>query len=106
MEDSEFSKEKHEQALFYKAVGSKIKGQRVEMRLTQEDLGYVFNISRVSINNIETGKQRLPLHLLVAIAEFLFIPLPELVPKYSYKIKTRKELKEHKIKIATDKISI
>lgn len=104
MQNDKFLLQKEEQTKFYKHVGKQIKRQRSALFLTQDDLAFVFNMSRVSITNIETGKQRLPLHILKAISDFLFIPLAQLVPNYDFGFKTRSELKDQKIKLAMNKI--
>lgn len=86
----------NEQA-FYETVGRLIREERKLKRLKQEHLAEAASISRVSITNIESGKQRVPLHTLVDIADSLNIPLEKLIPseKIYYKaVKQRVDSKE------------
>lgn len=99
-----YSIEKQKQTEFYETVGSRIKLARNMQLLTQDDLAFIFGISRVSVTNIETGKQRLPLHLIVALCGLLAITVDELVPEYKHNVKSLLELKNHKVSIAVNKI--
>ncbi|MDB4921209.1 helix-turn-helix transcriptional regulator [Mucilaginibacter sp.] len=73
--------DKEQQTVFYEALGEKIRDARKRKNLNQEDLAEKLGMSRVSIVNIETGKQRLPLHVLSDISEILNITLGELLPQ-------------------------
>lgn len=88
---------------FYFSLGNKIRKSRKEAGFTQEDLAFMMNISRVSVNNIEMGKQRLPVHLISSIAELFKISIHELIPNYNHNIKSCQELFEHKKKAAIEK---
>lgn len=65
---------------FYEEVGRRIKAHRKNIKETQEALADALQLSRVSINNIESGKQRLPMHILNDVAYLLNIPVGELIP--------------------------
>ncbi len=67
----------------YKAVGRKIRTarERLEPKLSQAKLAKKLGISRVSIVNIEAGRQHAPLSLLSQIAEILGIELLLLIPR-------------------------
>jgi transcriptional regulator with XRE-family HTH domain len=67
----------------YKAVGRKIRAarERLEPKLSQAKLAKKLGISRVSVVNIEAGRQHAPLSLLWHIAEILEIELLLLIPR-------------------------
>jgi transcriptional regulator with XRE-family HTH domain len=67
---------------FYIEVGQRIQDLRSQRGLTQEDLGrsLVPRVTRASIANIETGKQRMLAHTLVQLADVLDVKLGELLP--------------------------
>src|SRR5688572_5744715 len=65
--------------LLYQVLGSRIKMQR-EGRFTQGELADVVGASRTSITNLESGRQRPPLHLLLRIAEALDCELRDILP--------------------------
>ncbi len=66
---------------FYVALGKRIQAARKRASVTQEKLGYTLNLTRTSITNIEKGRQRILVHVLVEIARVLDQPLEELVPR-------------------------
>lgn len=65
---------------FYVSVGDRVRGARTAARLTQADLARQLGLARSSIANIEAGRQRVPLHVFVAIAEALKADVSELIP--------------------------
>jgi DNA-binding XRE family transcriptional regulator len=67
----------------YKAVGRKIRTarERLEPKLSQAKLAKKLGISRVSVVNIEAGRQHAPLSLLSQIAETLGTELLLLIPR-------------------------
>lgn len=68
---------------FYVSVGDRIRGARSASRMTQAQLAASLGLARSSIANIESGRQRLPLHVFVLIAETLNINVAELLPDVS-----------------------
>lgn len=68
--------------LFYQITGRKITTarKRKEPTITQELLAKEIGISRTSMVNIEKGRQRVSLHLLWQMADFLQVDFSELVP--------------------------
>jgi len=67
----------------YGTVGRKIRTarERSEPKLSQAKLAKQLGISRVSVVNIEAGRQHAPLSLLWRIAEILEIELVLLIPR-------------------------
>jgi transcriptional regulator with XRE-family HTH domain len=73
---------KEEQDVFYRALGKAIKSARVQGNIKQEVLSKQLGfISRISVVNIESGKQKIQLHNLLEISNILNISLNELVPQ-------------------------
>jgi transcriptional regulator with XRE-family HTH domain len=67
---------------FYVDLGQRIRALRTNLGLTQDQLGHLLipPTSRVSIANVESGKQRILSHTLVQFAEALKVELVELLP--------------------------
>lgn len=66
---------------FYFDLGRKIQGLRTKRGVTQEELGKRLTprVTRASIANIESGKQRVYTHTLLEIATALDVSVPELL---------------------------
>jgi len=73
--------DKEQQTEFYESVGEKIKEARKAQEMNQDVLADLLGISRVSLVNIEAGKQRVPLHVLLDICEALNVTMNDLVPQ-------------------------
>lgn len=72
---------KSEEKLFNKLTGQLIRNARESMDVKQEVLAnYLGFKSRISISNIESGKQNIPLTTLVEIADYLKVPITNLIP--------------------------
>ena len=69
----------HETALF-EFVGKQIRRRRRHQGKTQEGLAQLIALSRTSVTNIERGRQRLPLHQLLHVADALDCELCDLLP--------------------------
>jgi transcriptional regulator with XRE-family HTH domain len=67
---------------FYTEVGRRIQKLRIDRKLSQTTLGksLIPPVTRASIANIETGKQRILAHTLVQLSEVLETSLTDLVP--------------------------
>lgn len=65
----------------YQLVGDRICTARKTSELSQTKLAKKIGINRVSIVNIEKGRQRAPLDLLWLIAETLGVELVQLLPR-------------------------
>jgi transcriptional regulator with XRE-family HTH domain len=53
----------------YREFGLKLCALRKSKKLSQSQLGELVSLSRVSINNMEHGRQKVQLHLLLLFAE-------------------------------------
>lgn len=72
---------KAEEQAFNKLVGQLIKDAREIAGVKQEVLSaYLGFKSRISITNIESGKQNIQLTTLVEIADYLKVPITSLIP--------------------------
>ena len=66
---------------YYKKIGQLIKNKREVAKKSQEQVSkYLGFESRISIANIERGKQKIHVHTLVKIANYLKIKPEELLP--------------------------
>lgn len=69
---------------FYRKFGQLVRQYRRRLKITQVELAARSNVSRASIANIETGRQKILLHQVYNLAESLEIEpqilLPELEP--------------------------
>src|SRR5205807_1101281 len=70
-------------ARFYKLLGARIARLRSSARLTQAELAERIGSARTSVTNLERGRQQMPLHQLLRIAEVLQVDLKELIPSRS-----------------------
>ena len=70
--------------LLYQLLGDKIRRarERMEPKMSQTALARKLGLSRVSVVNIEAGRQRAPMHVLWVIAEILGTELVLLVPRH------------------------
>lgn len=72
---------KTEQQEFYKIAGNLIRIARNRVKISQEELAHQLGfVSRISVVNIESGKQKILLHTLLEISELLNVPLHDLLP--------------------------
>lgn len=65
---------------FYREVGSRIRQHRSERPLTQQELAERVGLSRAAIANIELGRQRIALHMLLRFADALGVPPGRFLP--------------------------
>lgn len=79
---------------FYVDLGARISELRRKKKLSQAELADLVSLSRASIANIESGRQQVLVHTLVAIAESLNVSISELTDKReSIEKSVKKELK-------------
>lgn len=65
---------------FYPEFGRRVRLARRRADLSQDTLGRLTGLNRTSITNIEAGRQRIPLHLLLDFAAALDVEPLELLP--------------------------
>jgi len=65
---------------FYLDVGSRIKRSRENKCLTQEALATLIDLSRATLANIESGRQKILLDKFVAISKALNVSIQDLLP--------------------------
>lgn len=63
----------------YDRVGERIRAVREGRGVTQQQLADAAGLTRTSITNVEAGRQRTPLHVLLAISQALDVPLTGLL---------------------------
>lgn len=71
---------KSDQDIFYQKLGMNIRFLRESENIKQEALANVLGLTRISISNIETGKQKIQLHALVEVANYLNVSVTDLIP--------------------------
>ncbi|MDG4889993.1 MULTISPECIES: helix-turn-helix transcriptional regulator [unclassified Mesorhizobium] len=65
----------------YREIGGLIRQRRKKQNLTQEKLAPLVGLSRTSLANIESGRQKLLVHQLFAFASALGLEPPDLLPR-------------------------
>jgi len=72
-------------AHLYELIGTRLRDvrERKRPRVTQEDLARMVKLERTSISNIESGKQRAPLHILYRICAILGADVTRIFPSFS-----------------------
>jgi transcriptional regulator with XRE-family HTH domain len=66
---------------FYEEFGQRIRRARLNLGLNQEALGHRVGLERSSISNVEKGRQRVQLHMLLEFAAALDVPPIQLLPE-------------------------
>jgi transcriptional regulator with XRE-family HTH domain len=84
----------HEILIFYKMLGERIREARINAGLKQEAFAGFLHLSRVSIVNIEKGRQHPPIHLLWDISKLLNIEVFDLLPKIELQDETPEKWKK------------
>ena len=69
-----------DQGLFYRTLGENLRKVRGAKKIKQGPLAGAVGLSRTSITNIERGRQRVDVELLVRLATTLGVAVNELVP--------------------------
>lgn len=69
---------------FYKHIGMTIRAAREALGMTQGELANVVGLSRTSLTNIESGRQRILVDQLAELADALDIPVHSLIPERSF----------------------
>jgi transcriptional regulator with XRE-family HTH domain len=64
----------------YAEIGSRVRRTRKQQGWSQADLGRVVDLTRSSIANLEAGRQRPPVHIILLIAQTLGVSVDTLLP--------------------------
>jgi transcriptional regulator with XRE-family HTH domain len=64
----------------YRLFGQKVREQRARLGLNQAEVAQLIGLARGSVANIETGRQRIPLHHVYALADALGVDIYTLLP--------------------------
>lgn len=65
---------------FYEELGVRIKHARINANIKPDALGDILGLTRTSIVNIENGRQKPSIHLLIVIANVFRMNFNELLP--------------------------
>jgi transcriptional regulator with XRE-family HTH domain len=95
-----------DQEQFYKRLGELIKDARKQAKVKQENLARYLGLNRVSVVNIEKGRQKPQIHTLVEISIYLNIPLERILEPLSSSLNNNfdKELEERITKEGVNKV--
>jgi transcriptional regulator with XRE-family HTH domain len=66
--------------VLYRVFGRRLRDLRERKGMPQQELAALSRLTRSSIANIESGKQRVLLHQVLQFAEALHVTVPELMP--------------------------
>jgi transcriptional regulator with XRE-family HTH domain len=81
---------KEDQNLFYSKLGETIRLERKKNKLSQDEVAEHLGFTRISIVNIEQGKQKIQLHSLIELAILFQIDVTELLaPSYVVILNTK-----------------
>lgn len=64
----------------YELIGRRVRERRERFEKTQDELAKQIHLTRTSVTNIERGRQKVPLHHLLRIANALDADLRDLIP--------------------------
>lgn len=67
----------------YKYIGNRVRTLREELGLTQLTLSQRLQMSRATIANLELGRQRPPLHILLKISQLFGREMSDLLPTHA-----------------------
>lgn len=65
---------------FYDVLAEKIMETRIKKGVNQETLANYLNLSRSSVTNIEKGRQKPSIFILMKICQFFNVSIDELIP--------------------------
>lgn len=69
-----------QESVLYSRLGQRVRHHREMIGLCQAEVGIAVGLSRASIANIETGRQRIPVHHLYRLAHALGVDVDALLP--------------------------
>ena len=69
-----------DESVLYARFGHLVRLHRKRLSLNQAEIGRAVGLSRASVANIETGRQRIPIHHLYRLARVLKVDVHALLP--------------------------
>jgi len=69
-----------DETTLYRKIGEKIRIQREDQEFSQSQLADSADLTRASLSNIELGKQKVPIHKLYLICNFLNCRISDVLP--------------------------
>lgn len=93
----------------YDVIGARLRDarERKRPRVTQEDLARSIGLERSSISNIESGKQRAPLHIIYRICELLGVDIAEVFPRLNeVAVEEEAEQKQSLVQLGSETIRL
>lgn len=63
----------------YAEFGRRVRNERMKQKLSQDELARAIDLPRTAVSNIESGRQRVLLHTLVALVKALRVSSNELL---------------------------
>ncbi len=72
-------KKRHKHDQFLLALGEAIRSRRLELKLTQDELGTAANLHRTYITEVENGSRNLSLLTLVKLVSALHCPISQIM---------------------------
>ena len=79
MELKRLQKLQNEESRFYLMIGSKIRERREKLHVSRADFAYDFGVTVAAVSAYELGLTRIGIYRLVKMAEYLEIPLVQLL---------------------------
>lgn len=61
-------------------IGTRVRHARKDRALSQDQLAEAVGLTRASVANIEAGRQRPPIHILISLAETFGLSVTDLLP--------------------------
>ncbi|NOW94755.1 helix-turn-helix domain-containing protein [Mucilaginibacter sp. SG564] len=77
---------------FYQQLGEKLRKARIDANKSQDALAQTLGLSRVTVVNIEKGRQKILVHNLVDAANFLEVKLSDLIPTEQSNLEVNQEI--------------
>jgi transcriptional regulator with XRE-family HTH domain len=78
----------------YEYIGRRLKAQRKALKRTQANVAKATKLMRTSITNIESGKQKPPLHVLYLLCSELNLELRDIMPSNGHVIQETASVKK------------
>ena len=76
----------------YRTIAARIRQLREARGFTQQDLAEATGLSRPAVVNIETGRQRIMVHHIIAVSDFLGVPRHVLILDEPWKHHTAEQI--------------